>query len=325
MNNKKYVITIIWVLFFGSGSAGAASFSSLYVLGDSLSDTGASSSSVLSIYKILAGNCDPGHPCPPYYDGRYSNGPVSVEYLSDAINSSNFSSYAIAGSTTGTGNSGDGGSVDGLGFLLLPGMAFQRTAYLPIINTSSDALHVVWGGANDYLTGDSASGAADNVGSYVGDLAEEGAKNILVPNLPDLSLTPFVQSMGQSGIEAAYDFSVEFNQVLASQLSNLSASFPDTNIFRFDTFSLFNGIFQDPEAYGFTNTVDACVALPDVCADSTGYLFWDDFHPTTQVHSIFGSAMASVVPIPSSIFLLAAGLIGLFFVNNPKRQSHDFI
>lgn len=54
------------MLFFGSGSAGAASFSSLYVLGDSLSDTGASSSSVLSIYNLLAGNCDPGHPCSPF-------------------------------------------------------------------------------------------------------------------------------------------------------------------------------------------------------------------------------------------------------------------
>lgn len=318
MNFNKNIISLFFALSIGSGSVGATSFSNLTVFGDSLSDIGASSSAVFSIYKILGGNCDPGHPCSPYYDGRFSNGPVAVEYLADSIlpggaNSSNFQSYAIAGSTTGIGNYGDGGSVDSYGNFFLPGMEVQATYYLSSINTNSDALHLIWGGANDYLTGDSSTGAAQNITDFVERFATEGAKNILVPNLPDLSLTPFVQSQGSFVINGAHDFSLEFNQALSGHLDDLSSLFPATNIFQFDTFTLFNDIFQNPAAYGFANTDDACVMLPDVCVDSAGYLFWDDFHPTTQVHNIFASAMTSSVPIPISILFFATGLLSLLF------------
>ncbi len=324
MNINKNIISLFFALSIGSGSIGAAPFSNLTILGDSLSDIGASSSAALSIYNILGGNCDPAHPCPPYYDGRFSNGPVTVEYLADSIlsggvNSSNFQSYAIAGSTTGIGNYGDDGSVDSYGNFFLPGMDFQATFYLPSINTNSDALHVIWGGANDYLTGDSSTGAAQNIADFVERFATQGAKNILVPNLPDLSLTPFVQSQGSFVINGARDFSLEFNQALSGHLDDLSLLFPTTNIFQFDTFTLFNDIFQNPVAYGFVNTVDACVTLPDVCADSAEYLFWDDFHPTTQAHNIFAYAMTSSVPTPSFILFFATGLLSLFFAKNAKR------
>jgi phospholipase/lecithinase/hemolysin len=203
-------------------------------------------------------------------------------------------------------------------------MALQIAAYLPGVNTHSDTLHVVWGGANDFLTGDSASGAAQNIAGTVSTLAAAGAKNILVPNLPNLSVTPFVQSQSSVVIESAYDFSVEFNNALSDHLDQLGALYPTTTIFQFDTFSLFNKILDDPASYGFSNAVDACVLLPDVCADATGYLFWDDFHPTNKVHQIFASAMASAVPLPGSLFLLMTALVGLVGTALQKAKSVSF-
>lgn len=63
----------------------AMSFSGLVAFGDSLSDAGSNPSAVLSIYNLLGGNCDPFHSCPPYFDGRYSNGPVAAEYLANSM------------------------------------------------------------------------------------------------------------------------------------------------------------------------------------------------------------------------------------------------
>ena len=54
-------------------------------------------------------------------------------------------------------------------------------------------LYFIWGGANDYLTNDSPVEAAQNIGGYVSALAAAGAQHFLVPNLPDLSLTPLSQ------------------------------------------------------------------------------------------------------------------------------------
>lgn len=84
---KKIRILLIALLIFFSvvGSTWSMPFSSMYVFGDSLSDGGSSPSAVLSIYKLLGGNCDPSHPCPPYFEGRYSNGVVAAEYLAQQI------------------------------------------------------------------------------------------------------------------------------------------------------------------------------------------------------------------------------------------------
>lgn len=329
MNNKQHVLAMFLALFLVTSQVGATPFSSLYVFGDSLADIGSSPSAVFSIYKLLGGQCDPGHPCPPYSEGRISNGPVSVEYLADSIlpgggASTHFFSFATAGSTTGIGNFGDGGSVNEAGTFGLPGMAQQIGFYLPNYGRAeADALYFVWGGANDLLTGDSPNTAAKNVSSIVGALALNGVQHILVPNLPDLSLTPFVQSQDESIRLNAQNFSVDFNQQLASQLGDLSSLFPATDIVQFNTFNLFNDIVQNPAAYGFTNAAEACLTLAGVCANQNEYVFWDDFHPTTQLHAFFGSAFVSQVPLPASIFFLMASLVSLCFSRQRLMKKTD--
>ncbi|HVM49934.1 MAG TPA: SGNH/GDSL hydrolase family protein [Candidatus Acidoferrum sp.] len=56
------------------------------------------------------------------------------------------------------------------------------------------SLFVVWGGANDFFINPSAATAAAAVTNLSGELTQlygVGARNFLVPNMVDLSLTPY--------------------------------------------------------------------------------------------------------------------------------------
>ncbi len=61
-------ISLAGALFVSLASSQAFAYSALYVFGDSLSDTG-------NVYNSLGG----AYPPPPYFNGRFSNGPVWVE------------------------------------------------------------------------------------------------------------------------------------------------------------------------------------------------------------------------------------------------------
>ncbi len=312
-SSLKFLASACVGLLLGA-SAWATPYSGLYVFGDSLSDAGSSPSAVMSIYKLLGKQCDPGHPCLPYVEGHYSNGPTAAERLANAIlpggaNVGNFFSFAVAGSTTGIGNFGDGGTENSAGTYRLPGMAQQFGLYqdmLPALGGMADpnALYFVWGGANDFLTQDSPFAAAQNISHYVGALAGMGASTILVPNLPDLALTPFAQIVGVE--QQAHRFSTAFNATLAQLLTELDAALP-ANIIQFDTFALFNDIVSNPAAAGFTNVTGGCLLTP-TCSNPNDYIFWDDFHPTAAAHAGIAVAFAHAVPEPGSLLLLASAL-----------------
>ncbi|MDE2366498.1 MAG: SGNH/GDSL hydrolase family protein [Betaproteobacteria bacterium] len=308
-----------------SGNIWAApAFSTLYTFGDSLSDAGSSNSAVMSLYELLGDNCDPTHLCSPlgpYYHGRISNGPVASEQLAAAlfpggVTPMNFRSYAVAGANTGDSNSG----FDLGGVIKLPGMKQEVDNYLSDSKGVADpnALYFLWGGANDYFTGNSAAAAAQNIAGYVGILASAGARHFLVPNLPDLSLTP-----DQDHNPQAQAFSLAFNSELATRLGSLHGQFPGADIFSVDSYSFFNGVIQDPGKFGFTNVQSPCVSLGDpfACGNPGGHVFWDSVHPTTRMDGFIASAFASAVPEPEVISMFVAGLIVLGFAGGRRHRA----
>lgn len=310
----KHFLSVAAALLFAANAA-AVPYNAVYSFGDSLSDAGDSPSAVLSIHRLL-GACDPAHPCPPYVDGHYSNGPTAAERFGAAVlpggsNAGNFSSFAVAGATTGIGNFGDGGSAGAAGEHDLPGMAQQLAAYAQLSGGAADpsALYFVWGGANDFLTADLPMAAARNVAGYVAALAAMGARHLLVPNLPDLSLTPFARAAGLQG--AAQSFSLQFNDTLAALLENVDASLP-LELIAFDTFAFVNDVVSQPGAFGFADATHACLVTPtSVCSDPATFVFWDSFHPTTAAHAAIAAAFLQAVPEPGSIVLVATGIAAL--------------
>ncbi|MGH8683733.1 MAG: PEP-CTERM sorting domain-containing protein, partial [Nitrosospira sp.] len=119
---------------------------------------------------------------------------------------------------------------------------------------------------------------------------------------------------------------------LATQLGNLSSQFPIANIFQFDTYSFLNGVIANPLDHNFTNVQDSCLALncdpsdgPDT---SFGFLYWDNFHPTTHGHAVIASAFASTVPEPGIVAMFIGGLFVLGIAGKRRRKieySCDFM
>jgi phospholipase/lecithinase/hemolysin len=208
--------------------ANSVPFSHLFVYGDSLSDTGR--------YFYLSG----GAPAPPYVDGRYSDGPLWVEYLAASLRMEYQSAdnFAVAGATTGDVNYNDRPGKE------YPGLLDEIASFeaLGALNEPERALYIVWAGANDFFvalnTGmDPAvliGHGVHNTMTAVSQLAQLGARHILVINVPDLGVTPYARSLGQSGSVTL--LSALYNQALAAALDELAEQGIET--IRFDAFSV---------------------------------------------------------------------------------------
>lgn len=294
--NIKTILRLALGLALLAPAVEAASFSSVIVYGDSLSDNG----------NLFAATGIPGG---PYYNGRRSNGPVAVEQLASALGAP-LIDFAWIGATTGTGNYGDGGTTTSFGGYSLPGMQTELAATQAGLGPYlSSALFVVWGGPNDFLAPSlldttPAAIVARAVGDEIGivsTLLGMGAQHILVPGMPDLGLTPYFQSLGTTAAAQGSALTDAFNGALASSLPS--------GVLFYDTAALIRDMGANPASYGFTDVTDACYNGVTVCANPSQYLFFDDFHPTTATAGYAAAGLLDVVvPEPSTVALVFAGL-----------------
>lgn len=254
----------------------ASGFSEIYVFGDSLSDVG----------RLFAGTGGALPPASAYYQGRFSNGPIWAEYLAPDLNLdvSILNDFAVGGATTGTANVNE----VRFGIPDLPGLQDEIAAYTSSLSGPADpnAIYVVWAGANDFFlpfaTPQALIGnAMTNIATAVGTLQAYGAKHILVPNLPDLGLTPYALLTDQSA--GLTQLSATFNAVLGQALAG---NFP--SVMTFDIFGALHTAIDNAAALGVPIT-----QLPfindstgeQVGVDPTQHFFWDTVHPSTTVHA----------------------------------------
>ena len=280
-------VLAISMLFVATGPASAIGvvYTNMYVFGDSLSDNGNFPAVGVPI------------PPPPYAPGRFSNGPVWVEYLADDLG------LTVSPSASGGNNYAWGGAkTDGQ-----PGTGFppfdigvQKDLFLfdQAGVADANALYVVWAGGNDVFAGD-ISNSADNIFNLISELSAAGATKFLVPNLIELS--PLFAQLN-SDVGAALDMA---ENTLPIDLTRL------------DVNQLFSDIGSDTFAngglvYGITDLFTPCFDGTDVCADPDSFLIWDSVpHPTTRGHEIIGDfafATLTAVPLPAGVWLFASGL-----------------
>ena len=239
----------------------------LYVFGDSLSDVG-------KVFQATGGMSPPSS---TYFQGRYSNGRVWVEYLADRLHlsSSQTHNFAYGGATTSSDRSS-----------LVPGLLTQVQSFATH-QQNSTALYVLWAGANDYLQGvSSATVPVENVTRAIAALAAVGAKNILVANLPDLGQLPATRTSANSTTLNA--LTRVHNQGLRRSLKLLSQQHSDIQIVTLDANALYREAITHPAAFGFTNVTNACLSGDRACSNPDQFLFWDGIHPTTAAHRVLG-------------------------------------
>ena len=264
-----------------AGAAGAQSYNRLVVFGDSLSDNG-------NLY-LATGGTTPASP--PYFQGRFSSGPVFTERL--GFNASNF-----MGPVTGSINYAFGGArTDSQAAPL--GMRVQLAQYQARGGRfGAGDLVSILGGANNLFQGLPAAGASINpqgsiapvslaaaadMNFIINSVAQAGAGTILVTNLPKLSLTPQFRATPAAPLA---DYAVTtFNGALLTGLNATAAARPGTNIIMMDLFKIGDVIAANPGAFGVTNVTQPCFNGVTVCANPNEYFYFDGVHPTATGHA----------------------------------------
>ena len=145
-------------------------------------------------------------------------------------------------------------------------------------------------------------------------------RNLLVPTVTDLGLTPEAQSQGPAAVALISAQSQLYNQAIDQALLAF-AGIDGLKLTRADTFDFLNEVVADPTPFGITNATDPClqgffVDAPTsgpitTCADPESVAFWDIVHPNSRLNELLAADFIAAVPTPMSLPLLLMGLAGI--------------
>jgi len=298
MTPTRVASILLWIGLLLSTQA-AFGFTAIYAFGDSLTDT---------THHLATGSS--------YWMGRFSNGPLWVEYLSPLLgfpyNPAN--NLAWAGSTASSGS-------------ITPSLLTQVNSFSAPANAGS-ALFVTWSGGNDVINnlpaGTNASwndvivSAVNSISNAVIILYGKGARALVVPNLPDIGKTPRLRN----GYSPAYQEyittqSIQFNSRLASTMNAIRQAKPALQLFDLDVFGKMSFIITNLATYGFTVATNDALddpALTDKSFTGPGsnYVFWDSIHPTTKSHSLVANWFFETLAATQQVAITLSGPPGTF-------------
>ena len=309
----------------------APSFSTIYVFGDSLSDTG-NTQAVLGTNAIVANTAGYGS------NGRFSNGPVWHESLATGLGLA-----PATRSRSGGNNYAHGGARIDNATGYSAGVLNQYASYTSgkgAAGADADALYIVWGGGNDArdLVGNAnplsaIQSAINSLSGVLTGLLNSGATTLLVPNLPDLGRIPEFRT-GANASSASL-VSKLWNETLLTMLEEVNAH-STASIYFLDVFSIFNDVLDHPASYGFSNTTGQCRSLgflnltENSCANANSWVFWDQIHPTRAAHALLGAAALELldngsplarVPEPASVMLVLLALALAVAASRRRRAA----
>jgi phospholipase/lecithinase/hemolysin len=287
------------------GTANAA-YSQIVAFGDSLSDNG-------NVFAATKGALGFGIPTAPYWNGRFSNGPVAMEVMAQTLGLT-LVDHAYGGALTGTTNRA---GVPGL-----PGIQNEVDQFVSSLATAgktadASALYFLWGGGNDFFSATdklaAVAPAIANLTGQVGQLYGVGARDFFVPLLPDLANTAAAIEAGPEAQAQAHALSVLFNTNLSTALQNLQGSLAGATIRVFDPNPSLTAARDVILAAGGTAgpcwTGTYLGSGGSLCANPELHVLWDGVHPSAALHLAMGQAMAAAVPEPETAGLALAGLL----------------
>lgn len=251
---KKILVSLLMWLWCASAMAG--SIDHVIFLGDSLSDNG-------NLYHYMRGVMPKS---PPYFKGRFSNGPTWAEHVGKKIYDqyySDYQIYAVAGATT---------------VFHKPTKEFMepitldmelREYYRDSRSTDrSKTLAAIWIGGNDYLfdnktdVEEATGNVVNKIASSIADLEDKGVRQFLILNLPDLSRIPYATE--KNNFQRFHDLTVRHNQKLDEAVRKLKATYPTSSFTYIDIFDIFNTFIDNPSVFNnlyhvnVINTKEAC-------------------------------------------------------------------
>jgi phospholipase/lecithinase/hemolysin len=304
--SSKTPAALALVIMFAAGPAEAAQYPAIYAFGDSLTDAG-------NVWTVTL-RTEPLSP--PYSSGRFSNGPVWVQYLGQSLGVGSLKPSLEGGTDFAYGGAETGPtSVHGVSPLDLPAQLAQFAANVP--HPRSGALYVLWIGANDLFdilsqprtltqVATALNDIVRNEDLFVSAIALSGARNLMVVTAPDLGATPFIRAQGAEEIAAGTAVSKQFNLLLVEDMRFLAVHYGLT-LTVVDSLALIDSAIANPASYGFTDVTDPCwtggftSTSGSLCARGVTvqnqHLFWDHMHPTTRAHGFIASAAETALAV----------------------------
>ncbi|MBA3660580.1 MAG: SGNH/GDSL hydrolase family protein [Gammaproteobacteria bacterium] len=243
MQSRKKLLFFLFIIsqsFFpqqlwaGSGTP----FKQIVFFGDSLTDNG-------NLYWYDWGVLPKS---PPYFHGRFSNGIVWSELVSQYYHDKNATpsvNFAFGGETVLYHGPMSGYLPYNLNWSLKSYLV--RTAW----QDRTNALYIIWIGANDYLPGKIeldkvTTDVVKTIKGVVESLINRGGKNFIIINLPNLAKTPYGKSSPIA--ETLQWVSMLHNLKLDLAVAEIEAGYKHVNIQLFSINKLFDNILKHTDA-----------------------------------------------------------------------------
>ena len=282
-------------------------YDDIFIFGDSVSDSG-------NIYLMTGQTTKAPYPLVPTYPyamggHHYSNGNTWAEHFAQGLKDST-GGHASRANPGKNGNYAHGGA-RGRNNTLHPSPDSLEQAEMFVADYNgapSNALYVIQFGGNDVRDALTAAGsdptlatsfgivinAAAEVGGTIQKLYDEGARNFLIANSPNLANAPGVKLQGGLVTFLTGLFVGTYNGELEGRLIGLEGANAGIVIHRFNMYEFTNVLVGSPGDYGLTNVTAPCLNFlaetGGKCANPEDYLFWDGLHPTAAAHKAIAEA-----------------------------------
>ncbi|KAJ2909290.1 hypothetical protein GGI21_002029 [Coemansia aciculifera] len=339
-------LSVVFATLVIVAASAQATNPTLYVFGDSLSDTG-------TLKLLTLGLMPPS----PYWQGRFSSGPVWNEYLARLLNY-NLYNTAIAGGTSDNRHS------TRINFLSIKIPSTQnQISFFKCISTLffSDSTRdkdivVMQTGPNDFFVEFNrlVSGAlsvnsfVDTLTNTVIDQLEQlrnaGFKNFIITNLAAIQYTPYVGQRKERALTAATVNA--YNQQLEVKVNAWARSASGLGFFAIgDMGGFVESTINSPaiiKALGLTDTTSPCIEGIDAdsiggllasimncshnprCPDASLHYFFDTIHPNERVHRLYGYFVKELVAAlfqGSTYNITEDNLLSIISKNNLGTQA----
>jgi phospholipase/lecithinase/hemolysin len=321
-------------------------FSGVYVFGDSLVDSGNDLKAAEVIDDFPFASMPEGAPTADkgYFEGRFTDGYNFADLISNKLLSTPTKAtfpygfedpvfdlkVPFANRPEGQSlNFAYGGAQAVGGEEPIPDLDSQTDAYRDFPSANPTGLYIITIGANDVRALVPKSGAptaaatvearlqaaAAEIAQEVGQLFSFGARHVLVTGIPDVGLIPSFNDVTDAamrrGLLTAY--AEKLDGYVQAELAKLVLP-AGAHLYGFDFEGWSDQVIANPAAFGFTNVTQSRTSQQQGALQpvGSGYLFFDQIHPSAQAHAqvaaaiLAGGAIDTAVPLQPGPKLLGA-------------------
>lgn len=229
-------------------------------------------------------------PSPPYWKGRFSNGPTWLEHVADALPDVKVINNGHGGATTDNAH-----AYSEFNGYVVPG-TLQQAEQIEV-NGTPDDLYIIYVGYNDLnaiLNPDmynvvkknfTIEDVADGAVKTAEKLKEKyGAKEFCVMNVPPFYHWPVIQEGDKDKAKKLINDYNDLSKSKFEEIDGINVKFLDDNAF-------FEDLIANANKLGLSTDNGPCdpgIGKTNVCDDPTKHFYWDSYHPEAKAHKAFG-------------------------------------